>query len=382
MRKNHAPGLLLFNSNRRTNLMGLLIVLCLCCWVFMFYKSGAAKNGTAVTGAPFNNNRTCTNCHGGGNFGGSIVTSLLDGSNNAVSGYDPGKSYTFKITMNYSTGSPKYGFQTAVATAANTDINKWGTMPQNIHTTFLGGHTYAEHSTALTTNIITIPWTAPPANTGSVTFYTAGNLVNGNGSTSGDQPVNTLLTIKENIALPVRLLYFRGTVTNGKAVLSWATAQELNNKSFKLEKSVTGTNYNTLATFTSKGNATGGSSYTYTDTGFKNVAFYRLKQVDVNGNVTTYNTVKLASASPDDYSLSYYAYGGSSGVIFYNGGHQQKINVRCTNMQGKTYYSYDVTANEGNNLLPLPSNASKEVLIITVTTESGIKKSIKVGIVR
>ena len=40
-------------------------------------------------------------------------------------------------------------------------------------------------------------------------FYTAGNFVNADGNTSGDQVATATLTVAEASTLPVRLNYFR-----------------------------------------------------------------------------------------------------------------------------------------------------------------------------
>ena len=177
------------------------------------YKSGAAKNGATVTGAPFNSSQTCGMCHGGGDFGGSINTELLDATNTAVTEYIPGQVYTFKITMN-GTG-PEYGFQTTAATVAGSvNQNTWGTLPLQTQNISVSGRNYIEQSTALASNVVSIPWTAPAAGKGSIIFYTAGNLVDGSGGTEFDQPVNTSLTITEGSTMPVTIAWFKGAYKN------------------------------------------------------------------------------------------------------------------------------------------------------------------------
>lgn len=169
---------------------------------FLSMAAGPAKSGEAVTGAPFNNGKTCTKCHSGGNFGGTIKTQLFDSiTNTAVTAYSPGKKYYLKITMaKTSTTIPKYGFQTTAATLANVNVNKWGPAPAKTHNKLLKGHNYLEQSVKLTSGTIKLPFTGPAIGTGSIVFYTAGNLVNGTGNESGDQPVKTSLTITEGPA--------------------------------------------------------------------------------------------------------------------------------------------------------------------------------------
>lgn len=350
--------------------------------LLMSNKDGPARNGNAVTGAPFNNNQSCnrSGCHSGGNFGGSITTALLDAGSVAVNSYEPGKSYTFRITMNKTSGTPQYGFQTTVAKSiGNTNINAWGALPLLTRNSTLQGRNYIEHTTRLTSNVINIPWTGPAAGTGTVIFYTSGNLVDAKNNTSGDQAVKTTLTITEASTLPVTLLYFRGATQNGKAVLSWATSQEINNRNFVIEKSADGSNYSQLAVIPVKGN-TNGSTYSYTDEAFSNTAYYRLIQADLDGTTTTYNTVQVKAVSATNYTLSVYSHAGTSGLLFYNGMNTQKINIRLTSINGQVIRSYNTTANAGNNFFPVAAPAAKQVIIATITTEDGIRTSKKICI--
>lgn len=371
------------NTKKKSIILGIFAV-AFCSVILLSNTTGPAKQRNTVTGAPFDNSQTCakSGCHGGGNFGGTIVTQLLDASNNIVTAYTPGVSYTLKITMNSTTAPKGYGFQTAAATVGtNTNINTWGTLIADYHNQAVSGRNYVEQSKRLSQNTISIPWTGPFAGTGSVIFYTAGNLVNGNSSTTGDQPVNTNLTVSEAGALPIKLLYFKGSIQSGKAVLSWATTQETSNKNFIIEKSLDGINYTPLSILASKGNSTNGSAYSFTDAGFFSKAFYRLKQIDADGNTTTYNIVELKNAVASDYKISIYAHAGASYILFYNGLQQQKINVQVADLQGKKIYSYNTSVNQGDNQIQLPSNI-RGIIIVTIITEDGRRTSAKVGIMQ
>ena len=60
--------------------------------------------------------------------------------------------------------------------------------------------------------------------TGSVTFYSSGNEVNGNGSTSGDQPVNTSLTIAEGVTPPSPVASLDAIMQSNQAVVSFKSS--------------------------------------------------------------------------------------------------------------------------------------------------------------
>jgi len=177
----------------------------------MNYTTGPAVGGVARTGAPFDGG-TCATCHGGGTFAPTITLSLLSGTT-TVTSYTPGASYTVQIAMTTSsTATHKYGFQITCATSTGTDINNWGALPTSTHNTLLSSHHYVEQSTQLSGGTISIPWTAPAAGTGTVKFYTCGNVVNNNGADNGDNPIATNLSVTETIPCVAPTL--SSTVTN------------------------------------------------------------------------------------------------------------------------------------------------------------------------
>ncbi len=166
--------------------------------IFTSYSDGQATSNLTVSGAPFNGGQTCGTCHMGGSFGGSIVTSLIDTSTRKkVNSYIPEKVYEFEIRMKNKIGSPYYGYQTTVALQDETPVNNYSGWKKNSQSIIRGGRQYVEHKKRLPNGRIRMFWTAPVAGSGAVIFYTAGNLVNFNYSSSGDEPVNTQLAITE-----------------------------------------------------------------------------------------------------------------------------------------------------------------------------------------
>lgn len=347
-------------------------------FIIQSYRLGPAKDDQrTVTGAPFNSGQTCSRCHSGGNFGGSIVTELLDAGNTPITAYSPGSSYTFRITMNKTTGTPQYGFQTtAAATATSANINNWGALPVNTHNELVSGRNYVEHSTRLTSGTINIPWTAPSKGTGEVTFWTAGNLVNGTGSSSSDQPVNTNLVIQEDQLVPVTIKYFKGSLMNGYALLEWATSQEINNKEFIIEKSANTRDFVKSATIPA--NTSG--IYNWKDLSFKDNTFYRLVQVDVDGKKNYYSIIEVKSTAAL-YGISIQAHAGAYFIMFNNGKQQQPINISVFDMNGKPIHTQRAMASEGSNMYELPVKINGAYLI-AIQTQDGIRTTSKIQIVR
>ncbi|MGN6164697.1 MAG: T9SS type A sorting domain-containing protein [Flavisolibacter sp.] len=126
----------------------------------------------------------------------------------------------------------------------------------------------------------------------------AAPVYNSNSFASGSVVVSSVL--------PVKLLYFKAQTNNSKVVLNWATAQEINNEGFVVERSMDGLQYLSIATIASKGNSSNTSYYTYTDDAVVAAkVFYRLKQVDADGKFT-YSTVVAVSLSTEAKQISIY----------------------------------------------------------------------------
>jgi len=156
---------------------------------FLFYgsSSGAgAVQGADRTGSPLSTG-ACDICHGANNFAPSVSLELLDGET-SVTEYEPGASYTVRLTIATDQGEPAgYGFQ-LVALTGSSDANAgaWQALPDGVQVTTIDERDYAEHERQLNDNVLELEWTAPLDDPGEVRFYAAGNAVNGNGSTSGD----------------------------------------------------------------------------------------------------------------------------------------------------------------------------------------------------
>jgi hypothetical protein len=100
--------------------------------------------------------------------------------------------------------------------------------------------------------------------------------------------------VPNQAVLPVTLLDFKGELQNDKALLSWTTSTEINNKGFYLERSADGRAYSSIAFINGSGNSSSPRSYSHPDFDLrKGLFYYRLKQVDMNGRFTYSKIVVL-----------------------------------------------------------------------------------------
>jgi energy-converting hydrogenase Eha subunit A len=105
--------------------------------------------------------------------------------------------------------------------------------------------------------------------------------------------------------VPVELTSFTGAFVGNDIQLKWATATELNNRGFEIQRSINGSNFATIAFVEGFGTTTEQKQYTFTD---RNVATrvnhaYRLKQIDFNGAFEYSNVVNLGFTLPLEFAL-------------------------------------------------------------------------------
>lgn len=191
----------------------ILLSILFAAYIFMGHSAGRADSQNwGNTGAPGDQTlangqpRTCISCHGGNSFDIDLDISLQDQAGNQLANneYIPGETYNMSVSIN-STGSntpARYGFQIlALTDSDDQEVNTWANASGNakIATAANTGRTYVEHNNPSTDNTFNMEWTAPEVGSGSITLYSCGNGVNGNGSTTGDASVCTTLTLQERI---------------------------------------------------------------------------------------------------------------------------------------------------------------------------------------
>lgn len=138
-----------------------------------------------------------SSCHGGGNFGTDVSVQLLNADMEPVLEYTPGEQY--KLVVNIAAqGAEGYGFQAVALQEGNEGAGEFGDAGTGTQITTISGRQYFEHSSRSNASSFEIDWTAPAAGNGEITFYAAGNAVNGNFQPSGDQADTTSLKVMES----------------------------------------------------------------------------------------------------------------------------------------------------------------------------------------
>lgn len=158
----------------------------------IFLLSWSANPPDGRSGAP--GDGLCSDCHSlnGGTQDGEIT----------VSGFpttiEPNTAYVLTVTNSNPNGVAELaGFQLTILNGNNQQAGTITSPSSGSTVSTSGGRQYWEHNPAQTypmSNVVmwTATWTAPntPPNT-TITYYVAGNIANGNGSSTGDRIDNT-----------------------------------------------------------------------------------------------------------------------------------------------------------------------------------------------
>ena len=182
-----------------------LFVLAGAALLFQSNSGGAAEvQGVDRTGSPLSP-AACVACHSAGAFSPGIEVEILEGGN-AVNTYEPGQTYTLKVTATHSGSPAGFGFQAiGLKSSDDSQAGNFGTPPSGIQLTNLAGGQYAEQSSRSSDNVFEIDWVAPDAGSGDVDFYAAVVIADGMMGSGGDgaafliEPV-TLTEVVSNTA--------------------------------------------------------------------------------------------------------------------------------------------------------------------------------------
>ncbi len=179
-------------------------------FAYSFADGYATQKKGGITTAPGDlenasgQKETCAKCHNGNPYNSSLEIRVQDANGHDILGYDPGASYTIKLIIHAATGTPAgYGFQ-MVGLKDNGDVGLQDFPGHSANVKEVNGilgRKYFEHNQPSTSNVFTIDWVAPPAGSGSVTFYAVGNAVNLNGNQGGDSPCKKKMTLTEGLIL-------------------------------------------------------------------------------------------------------------------------------------------------------------------------------------
>lgn len=113
------------------------------------------------------------------------------------------------------------------------------------------------------------------------------------------------ITVYTTSTLPIELLEFTVAPSGNQVIAQWVTATEQNNNYFEVERTTDGLTFKSIGLINGFGNSSSPHSYEMKDTTpVSGVAYYRLKQVDFNGEYS-YSPFVTVSFHPNAESTIY-----------------------------------------------------------------------------
>lgn len=156
--------------------------------------------------------------------------------------------------------------------------------------------------------------------------------------------------------LPIELLSFDAQVIQKFVQLDWRTSSETNNDYFEIQRSPFGNNWTTLERIKGQGTTSSESIYKHYDkTPLEGTAYYRLKQVDLDGTFSYSQTRTIVFSSKEEELISIFPNPAKGQVnVLIHTASASTIKINLIDLQGQTVQALDHVLSRGANQLTLP----------------------------
>lgn len=297
---------------------------------------------------------------------------------NQVSGSSPSV-----YASTYHTGNPNLPLPPTVTHIRNNFglDNSANTVDRFWYLNIIGSSTY---NSSLT-------FTATPTEVGSITSLVSQKWVEpmiswtnplpgiqtsaayGNTTTGLTNDLNWWTLSGNNTPLPVELINFSGSCDNGEVVLEWATASEINNDHFILQRSSDGLNYQKLAVIDGRGNSTILNEYAFNDRNpLNDISYYRLIQVDFDLKETIHGPIAVQSCNSGEISVSVATIGENPTLFIYSKEYNP-IQIVVFDTNGKNMFTTELVVEAGQNIFDLAmDNAASGIYYIRIQNKTSL----------
>jgi chitodextrinase len=178
-----------------------------------------------------------------------------------------------------------------------------------------------------------------------------------------------------NGTLPIDLTQFTGEQTQNGNELTWQVAKENNNKEFQILKSFGKQNFEIIAAISSKapnGNSNSNLTYKFIDKANTDLSsYYKIKQVDLNGNSKTYPNLVLIKPKFNNTENTVFPNPANNEftTVIYTG-KPDKMQINLFDATGKLLIKKTLDANVGRNDVLVDISAYKAGFYLLKVTNS------------
>ena len=193
----------------------------------------------------------------------------------------------------------------------------------------------------------------------------------------GETKYITIASISEDTPLPISLVKFEARVINNNQVkLDWATASEVNNDYFTIERSIDAVNWENIQEIEGAGNSSLHLDYAAIDRNPSlGTSYYRLKQTDFDDRYT-YSQLKSVNVKMSRHAQVVISPNPASTQILIEGDEEELSQIRICNLYGQdvTKFTPTINANKTSVLIDLTGLSSGMYLVKTRTSANKMYK--------
>lgn len=195
------------------------------------------------------------------------------------------------------------------------------------------------------------------------------------------------INFTQTCVLPILLVDFTANYQNKQVLLNWKTATEINNKQFEIERSIDGIRFEKIGVVPGAINSNDTKLYNFVDATYPkiNKLYYRLVQVDLNGNIK-YSATRLVSLPNDDMKIGIditkIMPNPVKDVVYINvaSSNDNNVIVKIIDGQGKMINTFKRAVKKGDNNLQFDMSSFAKGLYFFefINTDDGKKVTAKI----
>jgi hypothetical protein len=231
-----------------------------------------------------------------------------------------------------------------------------GAQAKNVYWNIDGAVSLGDHTNFMGTII---------ANNGAIDL-TVGDTIQGRAMTTTGALTTASVVVNSPVicfALPASWLYFTGKHADARNSLEWATANEMNNAFFTIEKSKDGVVFETMTTVNASALQ---NKYTCSDHTPYTKTFYRISQTDQDGRSEIYRTIQVIRENSADMQITH-AVVGNQLQINITGATAGQAMITLSGMDGKIIAKQPIEISAASGTYSMNTPLQQGLYLISIT---------------